>query len=106
MLDPCPVSRRNPNGPCDCGRTFTGMSSDGRTPTAIVRDIVGMSRGDYIAAMRASFDANGWCPCCTARSIDEMVDELITFAAALPAGTLVGRSLDSLILLTAPEGWD
>lgn len=106
MLAPCPASRRNPNGPCDCGRTFTGMSSDRRTPTAVVNNIVGMSRGDYIAALHASFDANGWCTCCTMRSIDEMIDELISVGEALPVGTLVGRCLDSLILLTEPEGWD
>ena len=105
MTDPCPASRRNPNGPCDCGRTFTGMSSDGRTPTAIVTDIVGMSREDYIEAMRASFDAKGWCPCCTARPLEEVIDELITFGSGIPTGTLVGRCLDSLILLTEPEGW-
>lgn len=105
MIDPCPASRRNPNGPCDCARTFTGMSSDGRTPTAIVTDIAGLSRDDYIEAMRASFDAKGWCPCCTARPLDVVIDELIRFGAAIPTGTLVGRCVDSLILLTEPEGW-
>jgi len=105
LLEPCPTSRRNPNGPCDCGRTFSGMSSDGHTPTAVVRDVVGMSRDDYIDAMRASFDAQGWCSCCTMRSVDEMVDELIGICECLPAGMLVGRCLDALILLTEPEGW-
>ena len=105
MIDPCPVSQHNPNGPCDCARTFTGMSSDGRTPTAIVTDIVGLSRDDYIEALCACFDAKGWCPCCTARSVDVVIDELIAFGDAIPSGTLVGRCLDSLILLTEPEGW-
>ncbi len=105
MIDPCPVSQRNPNGAYDCGRTFTGMSSDGRTPTAIVADIVGMSRKDCIEALRASFDAKGWCPCCAARPVDVVIDELISFGGCKPAGTLVGRCLNSLIVLIEPEGW-
>ncbi len=106
MIDPCPASQRNPYGPCDCARTFAGLSSDGRTPTAVVSDIVGLTRDDYIDAMRASFDAKGWCPCCTARPIDEVVDELIDLGDCLPAGTLVGRCLNSLVRLAEPEGWN
>ncbi|TFD68535.1 hypothetical protein [Cryobacterium sp. Hb1] len=81
------------------------MSSDGRTPTAIVADIVGLSRDDYIEALRASFVAKGWCPGCTARPVDAVIDELISFGGCLPSGTLVGRCLSSLIVLTEPEGW-
>jgi hypothetical protein len=98
MLDPCPASRRNPNGPCGCGRSFTGMSSDGSTTTAVVCEIADFSRADYEKALSASFDAKGWCPCCYNRTVAEYVDDLVAMAGPWPPGAVIGRRLDVLSL--------
>ena len=97
MIDPCPLSRRHPDGPCGCGRSFSGMSTDGYTTTAVVRDIPGFSRGDYEMALRSCFEAQGWCPCCLNRSVPDIVDELIDLAASWADGTVVGRRLDRVL---------
>lgn len=97
MLDPCPVSKRNPDGPCGCGRSFSGMSSHEYTTTAMVREIPGFSRKDYEKALRASFDAQGWCPCCSSRPVREVIDELIHLVSSWSDGTVVGRRLNLLM---------
>lgn len=97
MLDPCPNSKRNPDGPCACGRSFSGMSSHGYTTTALVRDIPWLTEGNYAAAMRASFEANGWCSCCRTRPVPTLIHELIERAAAFPVGTVVERRLNELV---------
>ena len=96
MLEPCPASRRNPDGRCDCGRMFMGMSSQRVTTTAIVRDIPWLTRANYAAALRACFDAHGWCPCCTRRPVLDVIDDLMARAGVLPVGVIVGRRLDRL----------
>ena len=94
MLDPCPTSVANPDGRCACGRSFSGFSSDGTTTTAVVRDIPGFTRDDYEVALRASFEALGWCSCRTRRSVPAAVDSLMRLAAAWADGTVVSRRLD------------
>ena len=94
MLDPCPTSAANPNGRCPCGRLFSGFSSDGTTTTAVVREIPGFTRDDYEVALRASFEAAGWCSCRTRTSVPTAVDALIRLAAAWADGTVVSRRLD------------
>ncbi|WP_022887097.1 DUF7715 family protein [Glaciibacter superstes] len=97
MLDPCPTSMRSPDGPCACGRSFSGMSSHGYTTTALVRDIPWLTEGNYAAAMRASFDANGWCSCCRMRPVPTLIRELTERAAALPVGAVVERRLNEVV---------
>ena len=104
MLDPCPTSVRDPDGPCECGRSFSGMNSHGSTTTAMIRDIPYITPANYAAALRASFDAQGWCSCCTARSVDEVVDDLLGGAALLPEGAIVERRLDQVRVRRAPIG--
>ena len=94
MLDPCPVSRRYPDGPCGCGRSFSGLSSHAYTTTAVVREIPGLTRQDYEKALRASFRAQGWCPCCTSKSVREIVDELINLARSGPTERSSGAASD------------
>ena len=106
MLQPCPESLRNPGGLCGCGRSFSGMSSHRSTTTALIRDVPGLTRGAYEAALRASFDAQGWCPCCCARPVPDVVEELIAVAADWPAGAVLGRRLHVLSIraqLRAPS---
>lgn len=98
MIAPCETSRRRPDGPCDCGRTFLGMSSQGATTTAIVRDIAGMSRQDYEDALRGSFAARGLCSRCRSMFFPTHVDELLALAGALPEGAVVGRRLGKLVV--------
>ncbi|WP_051973357.1 hypothetical protein [Cryobacterium sp. MLB-32] len=107
MLEPCPASLRNPAGKCGCGRSFEGMSSHRSTTTALVREIPELTRADFAAALRASFDAQGWCPCCCAQPVDEAVDGLIAAAARWPEGAVIERRLNVLSLraqLPSPRG--
>ena len=96
MLEACPESRRDPDGECGCGRSFDGMNSHGSTTTALVRDIPDLSIADYTEALRASFDAQGWCSCCTSRNLDDVVTELVDLADEWPEGAVIERRLDRL----------
>lgn len=96
MLDPCLESQRDPYGVCGCGRSFSGMNSHGSTTTALVRDIPDLDVASYTEALIASFEAQGWCSCCTARDPEEIIEDLIGFASRLPEGTVVERRLDWL----------
>lgn len=96
MLDPCPESERNPDGPCGCGRSFSGMNSHESTTTSVVREIPELTVGTYTAALRASFEAQGWCSCCTAQNPEEMIAELVDLASKWPEGSVVERRLDWL----------
>ncbi|WEO76336.1 hypothetical protein BJQ94_13305 [Cryobacterium sp. SO2] len=98
LRDVCPASRRRPDGPCECGRSFSGLSSNNYTTTAVVRDIPGLTRTEYEAALTASFDAQEWCPCCTSRSVEEVIDELIRLAGVFPAGAVLERRINDLNL--------
>ena len=98
LRDVCPASRRNPDGPCPCGRSFAGMSSNRNTTTALVRDIVGLTRAEYEAALVASFDQQEWCKCCTSRPVAEVIDELIAMAGVFPAGAVLERRVNDLNL--------
>lgn len=98
MKDPCESGTDNPDGACGCGRSFLGMSSDHETTIAMVRELPGVTRRTYEAAMRATFDAHGWCSHCPSAHFREHVAHLAALAGALPAGTIVGRRLDSLVV--------
>jgi len=96
LRDVCPASRRRPDGPCECGRSFSGLSSNNYTTTALVREIPDLTRAEYEAALTASFDRQEWCLCCTSRSVEEFIDELMALAGVLPDGAVVERRVDNL----------
>jgi hypothetical protein len=73
------------------------MASGRLTTGAVVRDIPWLTTGNYAAALRACFDAHGWCPCCTRRPVDTVIDELSGIAAAIGTGTVIERRLDALV---------
>lgn len=100
LRDVCPASRRNPYGRCECARSFSGMSSNGYTTTALVRDFPGLTPAEYASALTASFDMQGWCACCTSRTVAEVIKELMELAAVIPDGTVIERCVDEL----APRG--
>lgn len=96
ILDPCPESQRSPYGQCGCGRSFQGMNSHGSTTTSLVRDIPDLTIATYTDALKASFEAQGWCSCCTAQGPEEMIAELVDLASKWPEGAVVERRLDWL----------
>lgn len=98
MKDPCEMGTHDPDGMCACGRTFFGMSSDKETTSALVRELPGLTQRSYESAMRATFDAHGWCSTCPSVQFRQHVARMARLAAALPAGTIVGRRLDSLVV--------
>lgn len=98
LRDVCPASRRRPDGPCPCARSFAGMSSNENTTTALVREIVGLTRTEYQAALVASFDQQEWCKCCTSRAVPDVIDELIAMAGVFPSGAVLERRVDDLNL--------
>lgn len=98
LRDVCPASRRRPDGPCSCGRSFAGMSTNNDTTTALVREIVGFTRSEYEAALVGSFEAQEWCPCCTSRPVADVIDELIALAGVFPTGAVIERRVDKLNL--------
>lgn len=100
MLEACPSSQQDPDGECGCGRSFSGMNSHGSTTTALVREWPDLTIADYAEALRASFEAQKWCSCCTARTLEDVIAELIQRASELPEGSVVQRRLDSLTART------
>ena len=99
MLDPCPVSRRYPDGPCGCGRSFSGLSSHAYTTTAVVREIPGLTRQDYEKAKATNKDA---LPPRRDLQLDPLV-EILTYK--LPVlGVSIGEVMDNPLLSSALIG--
>lgn len=97
--DPCPDSRRNPDGPCSCAKTFTGLDSDGLSTTAMIADVPGLTPDLFRLRFWAAHGLRDRCTC-SLRS--EMVDELISYAKTFPVGTFVQRRLRRLIAVSSP----
>ena len=103
----CATDEADPDGGCGCGRAFSGMSSMRATTTAVVRDLdVSLDdvrlavEGYYVAAgMGADVIGRGEFAELVAATVQEMVD----IAPWLPAGAVVGRRLDDLILRSEPS---
>jgi hypothetical protein len=72
IQEPCDRDRKNPDGPCGCGRGFAGAASHKATTTAAVVESE-MTR-------------------------EEVADENLGIAADLPVGTVIGRRLDEFLL--------
>ena len=87
----CSTSENNPYGSCGCGRSFSGLSSTRHTTTAVVRDIPGLTRPEYLAASMAGLELMGWCPDCSDLPVADFVDWLLAVAGDLPEGTVVER---------------
>jgi hypothetical protein len=58
----CAADLDDPDGGCGCGRAFAGLNSHRATTTAIVREIEGFTREDYVEAIRSSLAQQGWDP--------------------------------------------
>lgn len=93
IQEPCDRDRKNPDGPCGCGRGFAGAASHKATTTAAVVESE-MTRDDVVLAFQTSLTDGGW-PLSWA---DEVADENLGIAAELPVGAVIGRRLDEFLL--------
>jgi hypothetical protein len=103
----CADDERDPDGPCGCGRAFSGMSSMRPTTTALVRDL-DVSLGDVKLAVEGYYVSSRIGPdeiggAAFADLVAETVVELVDIAAPLPVGAVVGRRLDALIWRSQPS---
>lgn len=103
MTEACPVSRRRPYGPCDCGITFRGMTSDEVTTTAVVRAVPGLDLGTYVDCLDATHRfkrANG-CTC----EFDAVGEawNLTAIAGLFTEGTVVERLVDRVVVRRAAD---
>lgn len=97
MQEPCGSDLRDPDGPCGCGRGFSGMNSHRATTTALVVDTP-LGEGDVRKALRSSMEAGGWIdpqvPDDLAEAmVDEALDDLKDVAGHFPVGSVVRRRL-------------
>jgi hypothetical protein len=98
----CSSDGGDPDGRCGCGRAFTGLNSHQATTTAMVRDIPGFTRDDYIEALRSSLFQQGWDPA----TAEDEADELMDLVADWPAGSVAERRLNVVMvrMVTSPPG--
>jgi hypothetical protein len=87
----CRASERDPYGACGCGRSFTGLSSSKHTTTALVWDIPGLTRQEYLDAATAGLELMGWCPDCNDLPVAGFTDWLLAVAGSMREGTVVER---------------
>jgi hypothetical protein len=88
----CSRDQDDPDGGCGCGRAFGGLNSHRATTTAMVADLPGFSRADYVLALRSSLFDQGW-PDSVA---EDIADLQLSLAGAWPPGTVVERRLDDV----------
>lgn len=98
----CAADREDPDGGCGCGRAFAGLNSHRATTTAMVRDIDGFTRDDYIEAIRSSLAQQGWDP----STAEDEADELIRILSDWPAGAVAERRLNHVQVRTVLSAWD
>lgn len=99
VQDPCDSDVRDPDGPCGCGRGFSGASSHRATTTARVVDGP-LTAAEIREALRSSLEAGGWldprflAPDDATAMVDEVVEQVCAIADHFPVGSVVRRRLD------------
>jgi hypothetical protein len=93
IQEPCDRDRRDPQGPCGCGRGFAGAASHRATTTAMVVES-DMTRDDVVLAFETSLSDGGW-PLAWA---EDVADDNLEIAAQLPVGAIITRQLDDFLL--------
>ena len=93
IQEPCDRDRRDPQGPCGCGRGFAGAASHRATTTAMVVES-DMTRDDVVLAFETSLTDGGW-PLAWA---EDVADDNLEIAAQLPVGAIITRQLDDFLL--------
>lgn len=96
MIDACDASRRRPFEGCPCGITFTGMTSDGGSTTALVREVPGLTMEQYVDCLEATHLLKRSLGCtCSLDAVGEAWN-LVALAGLHPAGTVVERLVDGI----------
>jgi hypothetical protein len=98
VQEPCASDRRDPDGPCGCGRGFAGMSSHRPTTTCRVAEIPEFSREDMIMALQASLRLEGW----PTEWAVELADGMLELASLWPEGAVIDRRIDDFGPRVAP----
>lgn len=98
----CARDERDPDSPsaCGCARAFIGLNSGRATTTAEVREL-DLSADDVHEAVRSSLEQACW----TSLGIDPtgFAEELHEITAQYPAGTVLGRRVDELMVRVTAE---
>jgi hypothetical protein len=98
----CSADQADPDGGCGCGRAFAGLNSHRATTTAMVRDVEGFTRDDYIEAIRSSLAQQGWDP----STAEDEADELISILSDWPVGAVAERRLNHVQVRMVPSTSD
>ena len=98
----CAADEMDPDGGCGCGRAFAGLNSHRATTTAMIREIEGFTRDDYIEAIRSSLSQQGWDPA----TAEDEADELISLIWDWPVGAVAERRLNRVAvrMVATPPG--
>lgn len=93
----CDRDRYDPDGPgaCGCGRAFIGLNSHRATTTVEVREVA-LDRGDFEEALRSSLEQAGWDE--VGVDADDLADELVAIVSEHPAGAVLGRRIDDILV--------
>lgn len=88
----CDHKQRNPDRGCGCQRDLSGMDSSRGTTTAVVAE-ADMTREQYIDAILATMDREGWTKHGFIGRDDAATeaDQILNAVADLPVGTIVER---------------
>ncbi len=86
FFPPCRVGETGPDA-CRCARVFTGLVTLEISTTALVADLPDVGRAEYVEAMRAGFQAQGF----PAEFATELGNGLTELISQWPVGTVVER---------------
>ncbi|MDQ6753563.1 MAG: DUF3024 domain-containing protein [Actinomycetota bacterium] len=86
VFPPCRVGEIGPDA-CRCARVFVGLVSQEISTTAVVADLPDVGRAEYLAAMRAGFQAQDF----SAEFATDLGNSLADLVADWPVGTVVER---------------
>ena len=97
MQGPCGRDLRDPDGPCGCGRGFSGTNSHRATTTAMVVETE-LDEADVREALKSSLEAGGWIDRRTdaelaAALVSEFLEDVQLVANHFPVGAVVRRRL-------------
>lgn len=88
----CARDQDDPDGACGCGRAWAGLASHRATTTAVVQELPGISREDYVEAIRSSLGEQGW----PTGESEEIADVMIEIAAEHRPGTVLEQRLGEI----------
>ncbi|MDJ0356194.1 DUF3024 domain-containing protein [Paenarthrobacter sp. PH39-S1] len=90
ILPPCAADRKDPDGPCGCGRRFAGLVSQHATTTARVTDVPDATARNYTEALRSGIKDQGY----PTDGVTDLSNGLLELASYWPFGSVIERRLD------------